>query len=204
MATESRLAGGTWPVLANGQNVNVRVRGEDLTIVVFAAPAEHANSYQPHLPSRPGTFLRREIWDRPAPTTDATMAEYERAEFVDLPAWLSTARNDHVRAIPGLPPPGPQTISSRELRWIFEPVVRDVLFRGLDNYQQLQIRAQLREAILVTRAGRVPPRGQQCSECRNRNAHRPFTHCVSGGFGEKCNNCLYRGHARCSFASWVA
>lgn len=42
-------------------------------------------------------------------------------------------------------------------------LMRDLV--GLDSIGQLAVRTQLREAILVTRAGRWPPAGE-CRECR--------------------------------------
>ena len=53
-------------------------------------------------------------------------------------------------------------------------------------------------SFLVSRAGRQPPSGQECSECHRNRGRLGFATCISGGIGQKCNNCLYLGHGCCS------
>jgi len=106
----------------------------------------------------------------------------------------------------GIPPllprtQGGQPLSRRERSWINEPVLRPVRIIGRLSARQLQVRTQLREAILVTRAGRAPPQGEECHECQFTRGDLPFADYISGGLGQKCNNCLYRGHVRCSLES---
>ncbi|RJE26472.1 hypothetical protein PHISCL_01182 [Aspergillus sclerotialis] len=61
---------------------------------------------------------------------------------------------------------GTQPLSSREGAWTTEPVLRSVQFAGRANVTQLASRPQLREGILVSRAGRRPPTGEECDACR--------------------------------------
>lgn len=144
--------------------------------------------------------IPRATWDRPAPVA-RDRAWWQAAAFVPLPPnnyFAGRSRANPV-VVPGLPPyVGPQTLSARERAWVREPILRPVRLIGLDDPSQLAVRAQLREGILVTRAGQAPPPGQECSECRRNTGRLVFAECISGGVGQKCNNCLYRGHVRCS------
>ncbi|KAL4915990.1 hypothetical protein BDW62DRAFT_203143 [Aspergillus aurantiobrunneus] len=91
------------------------------------------------LSSRPALTVDRELTERPP---DAWFTSGFRVS-INLPV-----------ALPGLfVPEGSQTISRGELAWIRESVLRHVLYCGRPNYSQLAIRAQLRDAILVTRPG---------------------------------------------------
>lgn len=167
---------------------------------ILAAPSSASAIVQgpPPLPS--GT--PRGTWDRNCPTVPATGAQYNTSCFVVLPvpAFFDGRSQRHPVCVPGLPPwTGEQTLSSRERCWILAPVVRSVPFCGFGSPGQLAVRAQLREAILVTRAGAQPPAGEECEACRDASGSLPFAVCVSGGIGQKCNNCLFRGHRDCSF-----
>jgi hypothetical protein len=148
----------------------------------------------------PGPLVARGTWDRLVPgPRDRTW--WSGATFVPLPppAHFAGRSSTNPVVIPGLPPwTGAQALSRRERAWVREPILRPVLLIGLDDPRQLATRAQLREGILVTRAGRQPPPGQECTECRRGTGRLVFANCISGGIGEKCNNCLYRGHVICS------
>jgi hypothetical protein len=63
--------------------------------------------------------------------------------------------------IPPLLPPaqGGQPLTRRERVWITKPILRPVRIIGQVSARQLQMRAQLREAILVTCARPAPPAG---------------------------------------------
>ena len=81
---------------------------------------------------------------------------WARSQFVELPpnAWFIPRDPRHPVTIPGIPPwTGAQTLSSREQSWIRAPVRRSVPFCGFGRPDQLAVRTQSREAILVTRAG---------------------------------------------------
>ncbi|KAL4992901.1 hypothetical protein BDV10DRAFT_190487 [Aspergillus recurvatus] len=155
-------------------------------------------------PPAPGGPLRRETWDT-LPPPSVGIAEWASARFVEYPQdairQLGSFSLDHPAILPGLPPwTGLEPLSTREKRWIFAPVVRHIRFCGFAGRDQLCKRAQYREAILVTRAGRKPPSGHGCTECASlfagTAAGQPaFAECISGGIGEKCNNCLYRSTA---------
>ena len=149
----------------------------------------------------PAGLVARNVWDRPVPLP-RDRAWWTGATFTPLPApghFRGRSRTNPV-VVPGLPShQGVQSLSARERAWVREPVLRPVLLAGLDDPRQLAERAQLREGILVTRAGRQPPPGPERSECRRGVGRLVFAQCISGGLGQKCNNCLYRGHVRCSF-----
>ncbi|PGG95237.1 hypothetical protein AJ80_09997 [Polytolypa hystricis UAMH7299] len=144
----------------------------------------------------------RRGWDRFAPY--ATTSGNDREKFlalktVDLPPIESFRTSDPVR-IRGVPHyTSKQPLSSREIAWTREPYVRDayVVLSSRRDPQQLAIRAQLRDGLAMTQAGRLPPTGQECDQCRV-GGFLPFTQCVSGGHGEKCNNCLDRS-SFCTF-----
>jgi hypothetical protein len=150
----------------------------------------------------PPGVIARAVWDRPPPQArDRTW--WSGATFHPLPPAAHFAGRSPTNpvVVPGLPPwTNTQPLSQRERAWVREPTLRPILLVGLDDPRQLAVRAQLREGILVTRAGRQPPPGQECSECRRGTGRPVFANCISGGIGQKCNNCLYRGHVRCSLA----
>lgn len=149
-------------------------------------------------PANAGT--PRGTWDQLPPAAVA-IQDWASAQFVNLPAaaWFEPHSQRQPVVVPGLPPwTGVQALSTRERQWVLAPILRSVPFSGVCRSEQLAVRAQLREAILVTRAGQRPPAGEECRACRNPLASLPFAICVSGGIGQRCNNCLYRGHVTCS------
>ncbi|KAK2766109.1 hypothetical protein FQN54_007624 [Arachnomyces sp. PD_36] len=80
---------------------------------------------------------------------------------------------------------------TRERAWSGRPIVR-VPHLSADtnvNSEQLTLRVQLREGYLITGRGGIPPR--PCRLCRDPSRINVSSQCVSGGAGEKCNNCLY-------------
>jgi hypothetical protein len=165
---------------------------------ILAAPLLRGPIHPGPPPAIAGT--PRETWDRQPPAA-STVQDWATAQFVNLPeeAWFTPRSQRHPVAVPGLPPwTGGQALSARERRWILAPIIRSVPFCGFSRSEQLAVRTQLREAILVTRAGRRPPAGSECNACRDPSASLPFAACISGGIGERCNNCLFRGHVQCS------
>ncbi|KMU79205.1 hypothetical protein CISG_07636 [Coccidioides immitis RMSCC 3703] len=68
-----------------------------------------------------------------------------------LAAFFTGSSRANPVVLPGLPPhTEPQALSARERAWCCEPIQRPVLIAGLDNPNQLAVRAQLCEEILVT------------------------------------------------------
>lgn len=101
--------------------------------------------------------------------------------------------------VPGLSPwRGSQPLRSRERYWIHETCMRSVDLAYCASVGQLAIRKQFRQGILVAQAGRQPPVGQKCSECREPSPLKPLSVCISGSIMQKCNNYLCPGHANCS------
>ncbi|EAS36586.3 uncharacterized protein CIMG_12742 [Coccidioides immitis RS] len=111
---------------------------------------------------------------------------WSQTTFTQLPPAATFAGS----VLPGLPPhTGAQALSARERAWCREPIQRPVLIAGLDNPNQLAVRAQLREGILVTRAGAQPPPGQECSACKRAQqgyGNIVFAECISAGMGQRC------------------
>ncbi|PGG95078.1 hypothetical protein AJ80_10026, partial [Polytolypa hystricis UAMH7299] len=149
-----------------------------------------------------GILSGRRAWDRFAPSAATSGNDREgflALETVDLPPIESFRTSNPVR-ISGVPHyTFKQPLSAREIAWTREPYVRDayVVLNSRRDPRQLAIRAQLREGLAVTQAGQLPPAGQECVQCCE-GGFLPFTQCVSGGHGEKCNNCLDRSNF-CSF-----
>ncbi|PYH44710.1 uncharacterized protein BP01DRAFT_399833, partial [Aspergillus saccharolyticus JOP 1030-1] len=113
--------------------------------------------------------------------------------FIELPpaAWFAGCSEAVSAVVLGLSPwTGSQPLSGCERAWIREPVVRSVPYIGWSDPRQLAVRAQLREGILVSLAGRQSPPDQVCGYCRDPSSGRPFRDCISEGIGQKCNNCL--------------
>ncbi|RAH49294.1 uncharacterized protein BO95DRAFT_460323 [Aspergillus brunneoviolaceus CBS 621.78] len=150
------------------------------TVVVVAATAPSLHS------PRAATYVRgnlvlqltmTNIVAAPAPASRkrANDEEWGASLFVELPpaAWFS----GHSEATPAvvlvLPPwTGSQPLSGRERAWIREPIVRSVPYIGWSDPRQLAVRAQLREGILVTRAGRQPPPNTSSGEYFTKRRHR--------------------------------
>jgi hypothetical protein len=164
--------------------------------------------------SRSASGLLRRQWDMPPPEPPASgIAHYEACAFVDLPVLSyfdgMDRANPRVVALPPInPAPGhSQPLSNRERAWLTRPALRHAQLVHLVNLSQLAERAQLREAVLVTQRGYRPPVDRVCTECARieggtapPQTRAPFLFCVSGGFEQRCNNCLYRGRVRCSLA----
>ncbi|KAH8692131.1 hypothetical protein BGW36DRAFT_410630 [Talaromyces proteolyticus] len=101
----------------------------------------------------------RNEWDR-QPPTPISVADWAQGPFVEQPndTYYNTGARGNGVVVPGLPPwIGQQGLSGRERSWIREPILRSVDYGYLATPGELARRTQLREAILVTRAGRQPP-----------------------------------------------
>lgn len=190
-----------WPPAVNAPPVTA-TNPRGITVVmpnVLVAPAVRG---QVNLgPPPPPAGTPRAVWDRQRPAA-TTADNWATTQFVHLPpaAWFTPRSQGNPVAVPGLPPwTGQQPLSTRERCWALAPVLRSIPFCGFGSPDQLAIRAQLREALLVTRAGARPPVGEECNACRDTSASLAFSVCISGGQGQKCNNCLFRGHRSCSF-----
>ncbi|KAL4788732.1 hypothetical protein BDV19DRAFT_396042 [Aspergillus venezuelensis] len=201
---QGRLA--LWPRATDASRLPPRTVTRGRTTVtmanIYAWPVSPLPSnFLVATPSAPGGPLVRSSWDV-LPPVAVSVADWATARFVDYPqgqpTWLGVYTIANPVTLPGLSPwTGLETLSSRERQWIFAPVVRHVRFCGFASRDQLAKRAQYREAILVTRAGRKPPAGHECLECSRiltgtSGGHPAFVECISGGIGQKCNNCLYR------------
>ncbi|EER23212.1 hypothetical protein CPC735_045820 [Coccidioides posadasii C735 delta SOWgp] len=161
-------------------------------VVVPPAPAGNVVVAVPPAPAGfVGAVVPRGAWDRlAAPPRDQQW--WSQTTFTLLPPaafFAGTSRANPV-ALPGVPPhTGAQALSARERAWCRGPIQRPVLIAGLDNPNQLAVRAQLREGILVTRAGAQPPPGQECSACKRAQqgyGNIVFAECISAGMGQRC------------------